>query len=115
MSEYELRMEAFSLRNAYEQKLMAQVAFFNQKQKAVKGRGNNQRLVYDNFDKLYNYEKAIDEVRSSFENDYKSQKVMDKEKQEADAILRRMKEFRKLKAEGKIIPWNERQEKDKKY
>lgn len=61
--EYELRMEAYALKDAYLSKLAAQAAFFNQVMKSTKGSGSNTRLVYDRFDKLYDYEKAVTKIR----------------------------------------------------
>ncbi|KAA9324425.1 hypothetical protein [Lactobacillus jensenii] len=102
-------MEAYALKDAYLSKLAAQVAFFNQVMKSTKGSGNNTRLVYDRFDKLYDYEKAVTKIRSQFEPDFKT----NEEKQEFN-FAEKLREFEALKKAGKIKAWSDRTEAEKK-
>ncbi|MCZ3621866.1 hypothetical protein [Lactobacillus mulieris] len=102
-------MEAYALKDAYLSKLAAQVAFFNQVMKSTKGSGNNTRLVYDRFDKLYDYEKAVTKIRSQFEPDFKTTE----EKQEFN-FAEKLREFEALKKAGKIKAWADRTEAEKK-
>lgn len=107
--EYELRMEAYALKDAYLSKLAAQAAFFNQVMKSTKGSGSNTRLVYDRFDKLYDYEKAVTKIRSQFEPDFKTTE----EKTEFN-FAEKLREFDALKKAGKIKAWADRTESERK-
>ena len=102
-------MEAYALKDAYLSKLAAQAAFFNQVMKSTKGSGSNTRLVYDRFDKLYDYEKAVTKIRSQFEPDFKTT-----EEKTEFSFAEKLREFDALKKAGKIKAWADRTEAERK-
>lgn len=103
--EYQLRMEAYQLQRIAKQRDIFMQAFANQMVKSTKGK-KTPKLVYTKFDQLFNEEKEVDKVRSSFEPDYIS-----KEDEQLDVqkiFAKRIAEFHKLKESGQIIPLHKR-------
>lgn len=103
--EYQLRMEASQLQRIAKQRDIFMQAFANQIVKSTKGK-KNPKLVYTKFDQLFNEEKEVDKVRSSFESDYISKNSQEIKTQMIFA--KRIAEFHKLKEAGQIIPLHER-------
>lgn len=57
-------MEALSLREVDMDYRVHQAAFLNQSVKATKGKGKNARPVYKKFRDFFDYEKAVNDIRS---------------------------------------------------
>lgn len=111
-SEYVLRMEAYQLHQIEQQEGAALIAWLNREVKATTGKGNAERYKYTKLSQLYDRQEAISRVREQWEPAYEPP-IAIKAKQErldnARHFDERMAEFRKLKREGKIIPWRKRQ------
>ena len=107
--EYQLYMEAYQLKRVAQQRDIFMQAFANQIVKSTKGK-NNPKLVYTKFDQLFDEEKEISKVRSSFEPDY----VMDKPEPTnvQEIFAKRVAEFHRLKKAGQIIPLSERKRRE---
>lgn len=95
--EYHLRMEAYQLQRVAEQRNIMMQAFANQLVKSTKGSKNNPKPKYTKFEQLFNEEKEIDKVRSSFELDYVS--VAKDELNPEKIFAKRLAEYKKMKAE----------------
>lgn len=105
--EYQLRMEAFQLKEVAKRRNIFLQAFANQIVKATKGK-RNPKPVYQKFEQLFDEQKEIDKVRSGFEPDYIIEK--DNEPNVQEIFAKRIAEFHKLKKAGRIIPLRERRE-----
>lgn len=122
--EYSLRMEAYRLQEVKRQEGIALQAFLNQAVKATKGK-NHPKPVYRKFEQFFNTQQKIDDVRSEFEPDYQLNNQVDvqngkqvnrktqKRREVSSIFAKRVEEFRKLKAQGKIIPLNQRRKEEK--
>ena len=126
--EYSLRMEAYRLQEVKRQEGIALQAFLNQAVKATKGK-NHPKPVYRKFEQFFNTQQKIDDVRSEFEPDYQMNNQVDvqqngkpvkqvnrqtqKRREVSSIFAKRVEEFRKLKAQGKIIPLNQRRKEEK--
>lgn len=107
LAEYQLRMEAYQLKRVQEQESLALQAWMNQAVQATKGSSKHPRPKFKQFKEFFDTQEQIDRVRSMYEPSFKSAR----QQRDASRIFaKRIQEFKKLKAEGKIIPWNERKE-----
>lgn len=104
--EYSVRMEAYRLKEVKRQEEIAMQAFMNQAVKATKGSKSHPRPLYRKFEQFFDTQQMIDDVRSEFEPDY--QRKTDDKKEISSIFAKRVEEFKKLKAQGKIIPLNQR-------
>ncbi|EEX27725.1 hypothetical protein QP423_06490 [Lactobacillus jensenii] len=104
--EYQLRMEAYQLQEVKRLEAIHLQAFLNQSVQATTGSAKHPKPKFNRFEKFFDVQKAIDDVRSSFEVDYQRTTTPAQEAQQIFA--KRMREFKKLKAEGRIIPMSER-------
>lgn len=109
--EYELRMEAYQLKQVDRQNEIAQQAWMNQQVQATTG-SKNPKLKFKTFDDFFDKKEIVDKVRSSYEPDYEISLMSKTELKHSRARIfaKRMAEFQRLKREGKIIPLSERKE-----
>ena len=108
LNEYLIRMEAFQLQTIKRNEEIAYQAWLNQQVQATTGSPKNPKPKFKEFRKFFDSEKMIDEVRSSFEIDYITTLDKSKLRTNENVFAQRLKEFKELKKQGKIIPWNER-------
>ena len=111
--EYLIRLEAFQLRTIKRNEELAYQAWLNQQVQATTGSSKNPKPKFRKFDQFFDTNKMIDEVRGNFEADYKSTKKQNTLRTNENLFAERLKEFRKLKKQGKIIPWNMRTEEER--
>lgn len=108
LNEYLIRMEAFQLQTIKRNEEIAYQAWLNQQVQATTGSPKNPKPKFKEFRKFFDSEKMIDEVRSNFEIDYITTLDKAKLRTNENVFAQRLKEFKELKKQGKIIPWNER-------
>ena len=108
LREYQLRLEAYQIRRVNEQESLATLAWQIQSVQATKGSSKHPKPVFEKFRDFFDTQKYIDQVRSDFEADYKTHSHTTRVIDRAKIFNRRLEEFKKLKAAGKIIPWKER-------
>lgn len=113
LNEYLIRMEAFQLQTIKRNEELAYQAWLNQQVQATTGSPKNPKPKFKEFRKFFDSEKMIDEVRSSFELDYITTSNKAKLRTNENAFAQRLKEFKELKKQGKIIPWNERTQEER--
>lgn len=113
LNEYLIRMEAFQLQTIKRNEELAYQAWLNQQVQATTGSPKNPKPKFKEFRKFFDSEKMIDEVRSSFEIDYITTSNKAKLRTNENAFAQRLKEFKELKKQGKIIPWNERTQEER--
>ena len=113
LNEYLIRMEAFQLQTIKRNEELAYQAWLNQQVQATTGSPKNPKPKFKEFRKFFNSEKMIDEVRSSFELDYITTSNKAKLRTNENVFAQRLKEFKELKKQGKIIPWNERTQEER--
>ena len=111
--EYLIRLEAFQLRTIKRNEELAYQAWLNQQVQATTGSSKNPKPKFRKFDQFFDTNKMIDEVRGNFEADYKSTKKQNTLRTNENLFAERLKEFRKLKKQGKIIPWSMRTEEER--
>lgn len=110
--EYELRMEAYQLKQVDRQNEIAQQAWLNQQVQATTGSKSSPQPKFKTFDDFFDKKAAIDNVRSNYEPNYEVSQMSKSELKQtrAQVFAKRMAEFQRLKREGKIIPLSERKE-----
>lgn len=106
--EYLIRLEAFQLRTIKRNEELAYQAWLNQQVQATTGSSKNPKPKFRRFDQFFDTNKMVDEVRGNFEPDYKASSKQKALQTNENLFVERLKEFRKLKKQGKIIPWNDR-------
>lgn len=111
--EYLIRLEAFQLRTIKRNEELAYQAWLNQQVQATTGSSKNPKPKFRKFDQFFDTNKMIDEVRGNFEADYKSTKKQNTLRTNENLFAERLKEFRQLKKQGKIIPWSMRTEEER--
>lgn len=96
-SEYNLRIEAYQLKQIKEQESLALLAWFNQSVQATTGSGKNPKPKYRKFTDFFDSLEMIDTLRDEFEEDYmpRTQKVKDKKRR--DLINARLAEFEMMR------------------
>lgn len=109
LAEYNLRMEAYKLRRAEEREDVALQAWYNQQVQATVGK-KNPKPKYKSFDEFYDVDGFKNQIRSVFEADFIPDHLSKKEltDKQTEIFNKRMSDFKKLKADGKIIPLSER-------
>lgn len=113
LNEYLIRTEAFQLQTIKRNEELAYQAWLNQQVQATTGSSKNPKPKFKEFRKFFDSEKLIDEVRSSFELDYITTSNKAKLRRNENVFAQRLKEFKELKKQGKIIPWNERTQEER--
>lgn len=111
--EYLIRLEAFQLRTIKRNEELAYQAWLNQQVQATTGSSKNPKPKFRKFEQFFDTNKMIDEVRGNFEADYKVTKKQNTLRTNENLFAERLKEFRKLKKQGKIIPWSMRTEEER--
>lgn len=111
--EYLVRLEAFQLRTIKRNEELAYQAWLNQQVQATTGSSKNPKPKFRKFDQFFDTNKMIDEVRGNFEVDYKATKKQNTLRTNENLFAERLKEFRQLKKQGKIIPWSMRNEEER--
>lgn len=111
--EYLIRLEAFQLRTIKRNEELAYQAWLNQQVQATTGSSKNPKPKFRKFDQFFDTNKMIDEVRGNFEADYKATKKQNTLRTNENLFVERLKEFRQLKKQGKIIPWSMRAEEER--
>lgn len=108
LREYQLRLEAYKIHQVREQENLATLAWWIQSVQATKGSAKHPKPVFSEFKDFFDSQKLIDQIRSSFEADYSPRASVTKAIDRAQIFNRRLEEFKKLKAAGKIVPLKER-------
>ena len=111
--EYLIRLEAFQLRTIKRNEELAYQAWLNQQVQATTGSSKNPKPKFRKFDQFFDTNKMIDEVRGNFEANYRATKKQNTLRTNENLFAERLKEFRKLKKQGKIIPWSMRTEEER--
>lgn len=111
--EYLIRLEAFQLRTIKRNEELAYQAWLNQQVQATTGSSKNPKPKFRKFDQFFDTNKMIDEVRGNFELDYKATKKQNTLRTNENLFAERLKEFRQLKKQGKIIPWSMRTDEER--
>ena len=111
--EYLIRLEAFQLRTIKRNEELAYQAWLNQQVQATTGSSKNPKPKFRKFEQFFDTNKMIDEVRGNFEADYRATKKQNTLRTNENLFVERLKEFRKLKKQGKIIPWSMRTEEER--
>lgn len=111
--EYLIRLEAFQLRTIKRNEELAYQAWLNQQVQATTGSSKNPKPKFRKFEQFFDTNKMIDEVRGNFEVDYKATNKQNTLRTNENLFAERLKEFRKLKKQGKIIPWSMRNEEER--
>lgn len=111
--EYLIRLEAFQLRTIKRNEELAYQAWLNQQVQATTGSSKNPKPKFRKFDQFFDTNKMIDEVRGNFEENYKVTKKQNTLRTNENLFAERLKEFRQLKKQGKIIPWSMRTDEER--
>lgn len=111
--EYLIRLEAFQLRTIKRNEELAYQAWLNQQVQATTGSSKNPKPKFREFEQFFDTNKMIDEVRGNFEVDYKATNKQNTLRTNENLFTERLKEFRQLKKQGKIIPWSMRTEEER--
>lgn len=100
LNEYMLLMESYQLKRVEEQRKMAEQAFYNRAVKATNSKGDRYKI--NKLSDLFDYDKAIDDVRSQFESDYqrKSKNNNDDEIKKIIERQRKWNEYQRRKQKG---------------
>ena len=111
--EYLIRLEAFQLRTIKRNEELAYQAWLNQQVQATTGSSKNPKPKFRKFEQFFDTNKMIDEVRGNFEADYRATKKQNTLRTNENLFAERLKEFRQLKKQGKIIPWSMRTDEER--
>lgn len=111
--EYLIRLEAFQLRTIKRNEELAYQAWLNQQVQATTGSSKNPKPKFRKFEQFFDTNKMIDEVRGNFEADYRATKKQNTLRTNENLFVERLKEFRQLKKQGKIIPWSMRTDEER--
>lgn len=99
LPEYQLAMEAYTIKQALRREDIAMQAWLNQTVQATKGSDKHPKPRYKNFKEFYNTEEQEDEIRSQFEPDYTSKFIT--KKREQQLIQERFEKLQELKQKRK--------------
>jgi len=98
--EYNLRIEAYQLKQVKEQEKLALLAWFNQAVKATKGSAKKPKPKYTHFTDFYDAEVMIDTLRDEFEVDYTPRTKKVQEQKRRELINARLAEFEMMRRVG---------------
>lgn len=93
IAEYELRMEAYNLRQVEKQYNAATLAWMNRNAQAFDKDGD---AVFTEFNEFFDRDEAVDKVRSNFEPNYQPKIKVKKKQNRQDILLKRIREYQKL-------------------
>lgn len=102
IAEYEIRMEAYKLKQAEKMNEIAQQAWFNQMVKSTTGSASHSKPRYRRITDLFNYKKAVDKIRTEFEPNYQSQSSIPIVEERARIFAKRQAEFEQYWNQGLI-------------
>lgn len=110
--EYQLRMEAYQVKEAAMQEHLALQAWFSQSVQATTGSKKNPRPKFSKFNEFYDRPALVDKIRSEVEPGYirRNLSVQEKQERQSEVFGKRLEEFRRLKQQGKIMPILQRKE-----
>lgn len=100
LSEYELRLESYELKQVQERQNLALSAWLNQQVKATTGSGTHTRPYYRNFTQFFDVQYEIDKVHQKYDSNYQpiSKKTNQDERQ--NIINKRINEMNKILEKG---------------
>ena len=101
LREYNLRIEAWQVSQAYDRDRIAQQAWQNLRVQETTGSGKNVKSKWSNYTHFHDLESELDSIITT-RNAGKSKR------DEVLERVKRMNEFAALKKAGKIIPWSQR-------
>lgn len=99
-SEYNLRIEAYQLKQIKEQEKLALLAWFNQSVQATTGNAKHPKPKYRKFTDFFDSLEMIDTLRDEFEVDYRPRTQKVKDKKRRDLINARLAEFEMMRRES---------------
>lgn len=105
LAEYQLRMEAYQLRQVQKHEEIAMQAWMNQAVQATKGT-RHPRPLFKTFKEFFDTQEQVNRVRTMYEPGFEARP---KQADAASIFAKRLKEFQQLKSAGKIVPWSERE------
>lgn len=108
LAEYKIRMEAYHLRRAERAYDIASQAWLNQAVKMTTG-GKKPKPKFKTFKAFYDREGSYDAIRTAFEPNYQRRKPA-RQLSPGETFAKRMADFQRLRAEGKIISLSEGKE-----
>lgn len=108
--EYLLRFEAYQLAQIKRNEELAYQAWLNQQVQATAGSAKHPRPKFRTFKQFFDTDKQIATVRKMFESNGVNEDMQASHEQ---IFVQRMQEFKRLKAQGKIIPWQRRTQAEK--
>jgi len=110
MVEYEIRTEAYHLRNIEKRGDMALQAWLNQQVQAQKGSAKHPEPYYKELEDMYDVKAESQNLRAQFEPDFKVtyKSKAEQHRQQGEVLAQRMAEFEALKKAGKIKPAGEK-------
>ena len=106
--EYQLRLEAYRIKQVEEERQLAVQAWFNHNVQATKGSAKHPKPMFKDFKDFFDAQSQIDEVRKNFEPGYQAVSKKEKKQDIGTVLANRIEEFKRLKKAGKIIPLKER-------
>lgn len=98
--EYNLRIEAYQLKQIKEQEKLALLAWFTQTVQATTGNAKHPKPKYRKFTDFFDAMEMIDTLRDEFEIDYRPQTQKVKDKKRRDLINARLAEFEMMRRES---------------
>lgn len=102
LREYNLRIEAQGVKDAYTHQMIALQAWESQRVQATTGSGKSLRSKYSRFSDFFDIDEELAVVQPWRKAAHPTKQTVIQQR------VARMKDFRRLKAEGKIIPWAQR-------
>lgn len=101
LSEYYLRLEAYQLKELNEREKIAIQAWFNQTVQATTGK-KNPKPKYRKFNQFFDRKEQELAIRNTFADDTLGISEKSKRHTSAEIFMRRVEQFKKLKAAGRI-------------
>lgn len=103
LREYQLRIEAYQVKQVHRREDIARQAWDNQQVQATTGSGKNIKSKWKNFKAFFDLDAELDAVLTTRTKRQSTDLAV------VQARLKRMQEFNALKKAGKIVPWKQRQ------
>lgn len=102
IAEYEIRMEAYKLKQAEKMNEIAQQAWFIQMVKSTTGSASHPKPRFKRITDLFDYQSAIDDIRASFEPNYHQKASTSLAEERARIFAKRQAEFEQYWNQGLI-------------
>ncbi|WP_314737069.1 hypothetical protein [Limosilactobacillus urinaemulieris] len=103
LSEYYLRLEAYRLRKLDREEEIAIQAWFNQTVQNTTG-GKHPKPKFKKFTEFFDRASLEKNIRDDFADDYSNPYRKPSKKEQSRVFITRYREFKQLKAEGRIDP-----------